>query len=264
VRYLAPKSRSIELTAAQLKFNGLPEKGVELIIVSHAGEMLIGITEEVQDIDGYAERDHGRPARSAKVGMLPPKLAQLIINTTHGATIYDPFCGTGVILQEAYLMGRMAAGSDLSEEMIDASRENMTWLADKYAVDSAGASLRVADAAQVNLPEGSVSIASEGYLGPNLMKAPHRDQLDKLVRPLRQLYVDVLRNLASQLPSGAEVSICAPAWMVDGSWEALPLVDVLPELGYTTKVFNASTGALPIYGRKDQIVGRALYLLTKV
>lgn len=264
VRYLAPQDRMTDLSAAQLKFNGIPEQGAEVIIVKYGNEMIIGVTEQIQDIDAYAVRDHGRPARSATVGMLPPKLAQLLINTTHGERVYDPFCGTGVILQEAWLMGREAAGSDLASEMVEATRTNMAWLAETHGVPSEQTPVRLADARQVVLPEGPVSVVSEGYLGPNLMHMPNADQADKLMRPLRQLYIETLRNLARQLPSGAEVSICAPAWLVGGKRVPLPLLDVLPDLGYTTKVFDASPTALPVYGRADQPVGRALYLLTKV
>ena len=264
VRYLAPKHGVVELTAAQLKYNGIPEHGTELIIVRYQNEMLIGITEAIQDIDGYASRDHGRPARSAKVGMLPPKLAQLLINTTKGSVVFDPFCGTGVVMQEAILMGRTAAGSDLSAEMVAASHMNMAWLADNYDVDSNNFLIEEANATTVKLPKGDISIVSEGYLGPNLMSPANAKQLDGLVKPLRQLYIETLRNFASQLPSGAEVSLCAPAWSIDDKWVPLPLVDVLPDLGYTMKVFNASKTEVPVYGRPGQAVGRALYLLIKV
>ena len=264
VRYVAPKYGVVDLTAAQLKFNGIPETGAELIIVRHQNEMLIGITEAIQDIDAYAARDHERPARSAKVGMLPPKLAQLLINTTRGSLVFDPFCGTGVVLQEAYLMGRTAAGSDLSQEMVTASHINMEWLERKYHVASAETPLELVDATSVRVPKGDVSIVSEGYLGPNLMTPPQKGQLGALIRPLRQLYTETLRNLSTQLPAGADISLCAPAWSVDGEWAPLPLLDVLPDLGYTVKVFNASNGSVPVYGRPGQAVGRALYLLTKV
>jgi hypothetical protein len=38
----------------------------------------------VQDIDAYAERDFERPMRDAFVGMLPPKLAQIMLNLAVG------------------------------------------------------------------------------------------------------------------------------------------------------------------------------------
>ena len=77
---------------------------------------------QLSNIEGYAKRDQKRPARDAKVGMLPPKLAQILINLCGdlptGAHILDPFCGTGVLLQEATLMGYTPYGTDISERMV--------------------------------------------------------------------------------------------------------------------------------------------------
>lgn len=61
-------------------------------------------TSFVQDIESYTARDQARPMRDARVGMLPPKLAQIIINLALSnndiTEVLDPFCGTGVVLQE--------------------------------------------------------------------------------------------------------------------------------------------------------------------
>lgn len=97
----------------------------------------------VQDIDAYAKRDQARPARDAKVGMLPPKLAQILINLCgklpDQTRILDPFCGTGVLLQEALLMGYQAYGTDLNPRMIEYSEKNLTWLTGRYFSDVTGA-----------------------------------------------------------------------------------------------------------------------------
>src|SRR4029078_6190467 len=99
-------------------------------------------------------RDREMSTRDAKVGMLPPKLAQIIINMAVGEmpeeakqsvcevppdqpipkdhlakiTLLDPFCGTGVILQEAALMGYKAYGSDLMPQMANYAQQNWAWL----------------------------------------------------------------------------------------------------------------------------------------
>ncbi len=86
----------------------------------------------VQDIEAYAERDQARPARDAKVGMLPPKLAQILINLcgdlAEDSRVLDPFCGTGVVLQEAALMGYRPYGTDINERMVEYSERNLEWL----------------------------------------------------------------------------------------------------------------------------------------
>ena len=69
VRLVTAKPGMNELTAAQLKFNHLPQAGFELLIASDGRELILGLTEAVQDIDSYAARDYARPARSAKVAI---------------------------------------------------------------------------------------------------------------------------------------------------------------------------------------------------
>lgn len=62
------------------------------------------------------------------IGMMPPKLVQMMLNivlenkSTRPA-IYDPFCGLGTTLIEAANMGiTRIYGSDLSKEMVTASQ----------------------------------------------------------------------------------------------------------------------------------------------
>lgn len=89
-------------------------------------------TESVQDVDFYAKRDYEKPWRSARVWMLPPKLAQMLINFAweENKSIWDPFCWTWTILLEAGLMWfEKIIWSDLSEEMVDFSEENFEYFA---------------------------------------------------------------------------------------------------------------------------------------
>lgn len=131
VRIIENKSESLE--SAQVLYNKLTSSmGMELLLIKDGNDVIIAQTTQIQDIDAYSERDFGRPMRDTYVGMLPPKLAQIMINlacgtdsvhtstisktklstpdsqatNTHPPTlVLDPFCGTGVVLQEAILMG---------------------------------------------------------------------------------------------------------------------------------------------------------------
>jgi tRNA (guanine10-N2)-dimethyltransferase len=233
--------------------------------------MVVAQTVAVQDIGWYSRRDYERPARSAQVGMLPPKLAQILVNTTSAAVVADPFCGTGVVLQEARLLGRRAVGSDLAPEMIEATRRNMTWL-DEEMAGRGGLTIPdwsvegPVDARTVKLPQAA-AVVSEGYLGPNMSKSPDAAELRRIQEELRQLYRVVLANFARQLPAGGEVSITAPAWRMGREWSYLGIVDELSDLGYTLKGFKhvpATQFRSPLlYARDDQVVGRQLLLLRK-
>jgi hypothetical protein len=268
VRFVSPTEGPV-LSAAQILGNSLVgTTGFELVIASAGRQTLAGITRAVQDIDWYTRRDYGRPVRSAKVGMLPPKLAQILVNTARGSEavsmpgVYDPFCGTGVVLQEALLCGREAGGSDLASDMVAATAANLAWLPTVAPFPLPAFTEPIeADARTVRLP-ADCAVVSEGYLGPNLTSPPSKAHLLELRRELRPLYLAVLANFASQLPRGGEVSICVPAWRADSGWAYLDLVDELPRLGYTLKGFTHASLPL-LYARKDQIVGRQLLLLRK-
>lgn len=65
---------------------------------------IVAETVWIQDIEGYSQRDMERE-RSMTVGMMPPKIAQIMINLgTKGdknRALWDPFCGLGTTLIEA-------------------------------------------------------------------------------------------------------------------------------------------------------------------
>jgi len=142
LQFISPmgKGKKPELNTAQVIFNRLHVRpNIELTFSENeeTGVHYLIQTEQVQDIAGYERRDTGRPARDARVGMLPPKLAQIMLNLIPSfpdmpPVILDPFCGTGTILQEGWLMGYEMIGSDVSEKMVRASEKNLDCLRSCY------------------------------------------------------------------------------------------------------------------------------------
>ena len=136
---------------------GNPKK-VELLLTPAPGSHRLAVAKTiyVQDIGAYTLRDRGRPRRDTRNGMLPPKLAQTMINLAQGAcqltrptNLLDPFCGTGVILQEAGLMELTTYGSDNNPRMIEYTQTNLDWLARRYRLASRPR-LTIADATDFN------------------------------------------------------------------------------------------------------------------
>jgi tRNA G10 N-methylase Trm11 len=261
VRLVVP-AETMAVSAAELHHNQVLEHGFELLVVVSGADMIVAKTVGVQNIDWYSKRDYGRPVRSATVGMLPPKLAQVLVNSTSGSPVVDPFVGTGVVLQEALLVGRSAAGFDTAPDMVSATQQNLDWLVDQTDRDMPEWSVAESDARDVVLPPDAV-IVSEGYLGPNLSKSPTAAALVNIKADLLRVYEKSLANWSKQLPSGAEVTICAPAWRSGSSWSYLGLVDELPRLGYALKGFKYAPNPL-LYARGDQTVGRQLLILRKI
>ena len=260
-RYVASKG---QLTAAQITHNKLLEKGADIWIVKTTHGYTLATTIAVQDIAAYAERDHGRPARSAKVGMLPPKLAQMMINLAGpkpGSRILDPFCGTGVILQEASLLGFTAYGSDIEPKLIEMSKVNGQWLQNEHQTQEWA--LEVGDAANHQWQGSIGAVVTEGYLGPALSKQPSDKELDRIKSDATKLTIDFLTNLAPQIKSGTPVCITLPCWKVDKSFSRVEILDQIGQIGYTLKEFLPVTYEHLLYVRADQIVGRQITVLTR-
>ncbi|QQR83949.1 hypothetical protein IPJ72_01980 [Candidatus Peregrinibacteria bacterium] len=126
-RFINNQFRNI--SAAQYK--SIKEKGIELAVVYWGQRYWVGKVTGVQNIDAYAIRDYEKPFRDMKMGMLPPKLAQMLINLTGvDGVVWDPFCGSGTVLMEGLLMGHAMVGSDLNPRHVDGALQNVDWIRD--------------------------------------------------------------------------------------------------------------------------------------
>lgn len=257
---------SAELNSAQVLHNHLTSpSGLELLFISDGTSTYICRTVSVQDIDDYAKRDFGRPQRDPFVGMLPPKLAQIMLNLAQPkprSTILDPFCGTGVVLMEAALRELAIQGTDLNPRMVEFTRRNIDWLSRTYRLSPVIVELAVADAQthRWRLPVGSV--VSETYLGQPLSSVPSTEKLNAIVKECDTIIRRFLTNLYSQIAAGTRCCIAVPAWRAH-HLVRLPVVDDLKKIGYNQVSFSGIKTEELIYYRADQIVARQLLVLTR-
>ncbi len=261
-RMVLGKKQSV--SSAQILWNHLTDqdKGLEIVVCIGKDCTYIGRTVWVQDIESYSLRDMQRPHRDMNVGMLPPKLAQIMVNLAGGDYIFDPYCGSGVILQEALLMGKKAGGSDLSPRMVDATSENLAWLKAHFKIDTAETVFE-ADARTVSIPKEVDSIVTEGYLGPLQHGNTSKEDLLKLADDSSDLMSETLKNLHQQLADGARLCIALPAWAHGQGVILPPLVDSVEKLGYNRIRLNNTLASDLLYMRDKQFVGRQLILLEK-
>jgi len=265
-------NKEITLNSAQVIHNKLTESlGWELLIIRDGNKTIIARTVAEQDIEAYTLRDRGRPKRDARVGMLPPKLAQTIVNLAASTLtsrreklkILDPFCGTGVILQEAGLVGYGVYGTDMDQRMVDYSQENLNWLVKNSAYKGFDSRFEVADATSYQWPHEFDVVASEAYLGRPFTSPPPPDMLEKNRRDCDTILRKFLINMRSQTKPGTRLCLAVPAWFVDGKVYRLPLVDSLEEIGYNRIDFRYASAKDLIYHRDGQIVGRELLVLVR-
>lgn len=272
------------LNSAQVLHNKLTQKlGWELVLFRDGNKTILAQSIAVQDIEKYAARDQKRPYRDPRVGMLPPKLAQIIVNLAVGSTppgnsteVLDPFCGTGVLLQEASLMGYKIAGSDIDPRMVEYTDKNLLWLAGTnpsptiHNQDGRYYRLNVADATSFQWTPMSSFIACETYLGRPFSSQPDDKTLGKVIQDCDAIHKKFLRNVARQTKPGFRMCIAVPAWFQNRSSKYenknflhLPILDKLEDLGYNRLSFVHADRDDLIYYRPGQIVARELVVLQR-
>ena len=270
VRLTPNKERA--LNSAQVLHNHLTkDTGWELVFVRDGNKIICAQTLYVQDINSYTIRDRGRPKRDSHVGMLPPKLAQIIINLSVGkqsndtkqSRILDPFCGTGVLLQEALLMGYEVYGTDLEPRMVEYTNTNLTWLRDRYSFKGAY-KLDEGDATRYQWEKPVDFVACETYLGQAFSNVPPVEKLEQISNTCNTIIEKFLVNAAKQLIPNTRLCLGIPAWQTrPGHFIHLPLLDHLDKLGYNRLVLKHVRTDDMIYYREGQIVGRELLLITR-
>ena len=293
---------------------GLAPNKVELLVVrTDDNKVIIAQSTGSQNITAYAKRDQGRPKRDAFVGMLPPKLAQIMINLAIGQNnsmtrgsrttdvnavsnplqpkpdqaqgplsdleqsriannseskgkiirILDPFCGTGVILQEAALMGYSVYGTDLSEKMIRYSRDNLNWLADTHHIEFDWY-LHEGDATDTKWQQPIDAVVCESYLGQPFSAPPSPAKLEEVVKNCNHIITEFLKNIRPQIESGTPICIAVPAWRdKNGKFTHLPLISTIARFGYKPHEYTNVSQNDMLYYREDQIVARELLVLIK-
>lgn len=286
-RSLARMGRSVrvitsnepEISSATAHHNQLGEKAgcFEIFLIDREIYLSLG----TQNITAYTERDQARPARDAKVGMLPPKLAQILINLCgklpEGARVLDPFCGTGVVLQEAAIMGYVPYGTDLNERMVEYSKKNLSWLFNErnqkrfkilpdliQKKDQILNAISVGDATSFAWDGEIDAVAFEGYLGAPMSKPPVDIKFKTEKAKCREIAMGFLKNITPQIKSGTPVVMALPAWLREnGKYAGLNILDEIQEMGYNFEKFQDLSQSDLLYYREGQIVAREIIVIRK-
>lgn len=269
-------NQEVALSTATSHHNklGLSGNKIELLVVRGKKSTIIAESIGAQNITALAARDQERPRRDAFVGMLPPKLALMMINMAGPLTadpsqdlkeprVLDPFCGTGVLLQEAMLLGYSVYGTDLSEKMIRYSRDNLNWLQEKYSIDSHWY-LHEGDAMDVAWQQPIDAVVAETYLGQPFSAPPTSAKLTEVRGNCNHIIGSFLKNLSKQIKPGTPVVLAVPAWKdKSDNFTHLPLTTKIEDYGFKRMELTSVEADRLMYFRPDQVVARELLLLTK-
>ena len=225
---------------------GFLTQGFELIIISGHSHVYIGKTLVLQDYQSYSFRDYGRPDRDAKSGMIPPKVAKMMINFAHqdkNQTFLDPFCGSGTILQELVLLGyQNIIGTDLEARAIRSTQDNLDWLFKKYDLNR--------DKYKINIFKNDVrylstqlsansidAIVTEPYLGSPKAKYFSSHQLKVEVSRLAPLYVSAFTEFGKLVKKDGVVVITFPVFRFNNQFFNLEIREKIHRLGFQAQDF---------------------------
>jgi len=268
--------------------------GCELVILGiqeedDSSRLWIGRTVAAQDVDWYSFRDMEKPVRDTTIGLLPPKLAQILLN--FGAflvrenqtkpqpkpkkkeveilTIFDPFCGTGVIPMESLLRDWPVLASDVAKKAVKGCTKNLDWLRkeEKILKKDVSSEIWKQDATKpFELKDPPDVIVTETTLGPTMTARPPMKEVAKLKTQNEKLQAQFLENAAATLP-GVPIVCAWPVWKQKGGWVHLDKVwKVIEKLKYRPclppEVELEIPGRMSLfYRRKDQFVGREIVML---
>lgn len=259
VRLVTSKEKT--LSAVVVTKNQLLASGGEFVIIPTNDSIFIGQTETVQDYESWSERDYGRPRRNAKSGMLPPKLARIMINLS-GATpsesvLLDPFCGSGTVLMEAALLSyKQIIGSDISERAIADTEKNLKWLIRTNDLPDPDISLYTSPAEKLeeHLAQSVDVVVTETYLGPPRSGNETPGQLEILLKELLHMYIPSFQTINRILKPGGVAVVAFPAYVQGKRTMHLPIETQLKTIGFEiTDRF--------LYKRVGQHVARDILLL---
>ena len=277
VRYV--ENRETILSSVTVEKNGLTNRGREFLISPLFKEGAVGgklyslaKTEAVQPFEEFSARDFGRPGRDKLSGMLPPKLAMMMINLAQApknGVLLDPFCGSGTIISEAALLGyKNLIGSDNSEKAITNSKKNIEWTKQKFPISNFQFPinfqvLNVQNLSHVLKHESIDSIITEPYLGAPLRGNEGRDALLKQANELKTLYIEAFRQFSSILKPNGVVVFIIPRFKFKNEWISIDCKKDIEMLGFKSVPFLEQYSHL-LYARPDQRVAREIWRFEKI
>lgn len=266
-----------------LEKNDVLEDGFELnlLMIPHKDKREWGFTLGLQDYENFSKRDYDRPRSNKKKGMIPPKLARIMINLSrnphqllksqkrhsssntnpnerldnqnlngdinkndntanHIKTLWDPFCGSGTILQEAMVLGYQVVGTDKDPKSIEETKENLSWISETYMISHKKYKVFQHDINKnLETSFNCSAVVTEPYLGPVQLEELSLDEVKKVVSTLKPLYRSIQDRLKN-LQNHGRLVIVVPGFKTPNGWidMKLPLINNTPLEEINTDLSN--------------------------
>lgn len=250
-------SREPALSAVIIK----KEKCQDFIVVPG----FFAMTCAVQDFEAFSKRDFGRPASDSLSGMLPPKVARMMVNISQipdAGILLDPFCGSGTVLAEALDLGiTNLIGTDLSPKAVKDSKENLIWLAKESRIKDYELKIDLLDVRKLGREikiESIDAIVTEPYLGKPMKGNENEGTVRKIVEELEDLYLKSFEEFYKILKSGSRAIVVVPEWHIGNKVIKMNIFPQVERFGFK----RLDEGNL-IYKREKQKVWRNITVWEK-
>ena len=283
VRYVDSKENPLSSVIVQQEI--IKKGGTEICILKDNFKIHLGKTVAVQDFKKFSHFDYDRPEADKKKGMLPPKLAQIMINLAGkdvDSVVYDPFCGNGTVLQQAILLGhKKVIGSDNDSEQIEKTERNLEWLGREIQnskLETQNSELRSTTENRVNedksedfaseifradagdegeLKENTVDmVVSEPYMGPPLRGNESYESIEKNIVELKELYRRSFIEFNRVLKDDGVVVFIVPSFIVNNKEFEIDVEEIVPAGMRIERDWQ--------YSRENQRVIRNIFRIDKV
>ncbi|MBN2101863.1 MAG: methyltransferase domain-containing protein [Candidatus Aenigmarchaeota archaeon] len=197
----------------------LSRKDIIDIVLFFRGDLLyVGSTCSFNNPLEFKKRDENKPVTVSTIG-IPIRLAKIMLNLAgvkENTRIMDPFCGTGIILQEAVLMDASIIGSDIDSKMVLSTKRNLNWVIEEYGLKRYNFtdSLFVSDASEISglIKEKVDAIVTEPYFGPALKKISSPKTAKHMLNKNIQLYDSIIKEFARVIKRDGYVCIVVPSY----------------------------------------------------
>jgi len=261
----SPLRGSIELQAGK-SIKGSPSKlsGFDSVFFFFSGEKnFFGIIESVFDSKASEKKDMERPVRRQKLA-ISPKLAKILVNLSGAReeeTLLDPFCGIGVVLQEALLQNINVIGIEIEANAVENCRKNLEWLKQNY--DAPGNyQILNADSKKALVPAFD-AIATEPSLGKLLRDVPLKKDAVLMAIEFENLLADVLNNLKKGLKKNGRIAFTSPLIKSDKGWVSCNIKKICEKTGLSLFIPKIRIKQPVKDFRQEQFVGREFFVLEK-
>ena len=204
----------------------------------------------------WFKRDRTKPYSDRHKGLLPPKIARILVNLAvgvddpEGQTLLDPFCGSGTILIEAGVMKMNLIGNDLDPVQTAGARRNLDFF-------GYGSKLMAYEATALSdhLKEEIDFIATEPYMG---RPGTRIDRLPDLAKGLMKLYLGCLKDWFKFLKPSGRIAMIFPVFEYQGrQYKTSAVIDDPKLIGYNT----VARGLM--YSQPEAKVRREIVVLEK-